>query len=85
MQDGKGLQSWFGDGERVQQADLEALYLSKHGQDQAFVFYPGLFAHGSIVKDAFPLGQTCKSPAPGISTSVHCNFLAKSQEHNFSN
>ena len=36
--DGKGLQSWYGDGERVQEAGLEVLDLSKHGQDQAFVF-----------------------------------------------
>lgn len=37
--DGKELlQSWFADGEGVQQAGLKALCLSKHGQDQAFVF-----------------------------------------------
>lgn len=53
--------------------------------NQTFVFYPGLFAHGSIVKDTSPLGQICKSPAPGISTSVHYNFSDKLQEHNFSN
>lgn len=44
VQDGKGLQSWCGDGEGVQQAGLEAVYLSAHGQDQAFfsnlVFLP---------------------------------------------
>ena len=38
VQDGRGLRFRFGDEERVQQAGLEAVYLSKHGQDQAFVF-----------------------------------------------
>lgn len=36
-QEGNGLQSWFEDGERVQEAHGEVLHLSKHGQDQAFL------------------------------------------------
>lgn len=57
VQDGEGLQSWFGDGEEVQQAGLEDSFkLSEHGQDQAFRFLTCSFCPWKHCKRHSPTG-----------------------------